>query len=470
MIGSENLSGQATNMLGGNMDALNLFLEKMAGYIWSEYLVFLLLGTGLLLTISLGFIQFRGLGHAFKVIRGKFDEPGAPGQITHFQALTTALSATVGLGNIAGVAIAIKIGGPGATFWMIVTGLIGMATKYAECTLSVMFRTIDNDGAVHGGPMYYILRGLGKKWKPLAVFFSIATLCATFGAANMFQTNQVAAVMNNSFNIPPAVSGVVLALLTAIVILGGIQRIGKVTEKLIPIMGGLYLIGSLVVIFSHMGEIPALFGQIFAGAFGGAAAAGGFAGATFRQVFIQGVRRACFSNEAGLGTAPIAHAAAKTREPVREGIVALLEPFIDTVVICTMTALVILISGEWTSDLTGVELTAAAFDSAIPGFGKYFIPIAVFMFAYSTLVSWSYYGETALEFLNAKKYLILYKIIFCVVAFLGSIWSIAPVLNFSDSMLGLMIFPNLIAVLILFPTLHHATRDYFSRLKKGHFK
>ncbi|MCB9026320.1 MAG: sodium:alanine symporter family protein [Bdellovibrionaceae bacterium] len=460
----------------GNLEA---FLQEAVGYVWGMPLVILLVGSGVLFTLLLGFIQFRGFFHSIKVVLGKYDNPGDPGAISHFQALTTALSATVGLGNIAGVAFAIKAGGPGAVFWMIMTGLVGMATKFSECSLALMYRKTDDHGEVHGGPMYYIVYGLGKKFYPLAIFYSICLICATFGAGNMFQTNQVANILNAGFQVPTWLTGLILAILTAAVILGGIKRIGGVTSKLVPLMGGIYVFGALIVIALNYDQIGNLIYSIFHDAFNGTAIAGGALGATIKialdEVVRQGVRRACFSNEAGLGSSPIAHAAAATKEPIREGIVALLEPLIDTVVICTMTALVILISGKWMDpNLTGVELTAAAFDSGIPGFGKVFVPVAVFLFAYSTLLSWSYYGETMVDFVSSpsksKKNVLIYKIAFCIAGFMGAIWAIEPVLNFSDIMLGLMVVPNLLSVWLLFPKLKAATNEYFRKLQAGEFE
>lgn len=454
------------------METLNSILSTAVGYVWGLPLVIILVGTGLFLSLFLGGaapIQFRGFFHAIQVVRGKYDDPDDPGEISHFQALCTALSATVGLGNIAGVAVAIHVGGPGATFWMIVVGLLGMATKFAECSLAVMYRRVDKKGIVHGGPMHYIERGLGKKWKPLAVFFALAAMVSSFGAANMFQTNQVAMILNSSFGVPPLATGLIIAILVAIVIIGGIKRIGRVTSFLVPVMGAVYILGALLVIVMNLEKVPALLAQIVTDAFTGTAATGGFAGIAVQQVLIQGVRRACFSNEAGLGSAPIAHAAAATKEPIREGVVALLEPFIDTVVICTMTALVILISGAWTQDANGVQLTATAFDSAIPGFGTIFVPIAVSLFAYSTLLSWSYYGERSVDYLWGEKGILLYKLCFCTLAVVGAVWAIEPVLNFSDMMLGLMVVPNLIAVVLLYPKLQKETKSYFKKLEAHKF-
>lgn len=453
------------------MENINNFLGQLVGFVWGIHTVYILVGSGLAFTIYLGFIQFRGFKHALQVVSGKFDKKGEPGEISHFQALCTALSATVGLGNIAGVAIAVSVGGPGATFWMIVCGLVGMATKYSECSLAVMYRKIDDKGTVHGGPMYYIEMGLGKAWKPMAMFFAFATICSSFGASNMFQVNQVASIMKSSFGIEPLITGVVVAILTGIVIIGGIKRIANVTSYLVPIMGLIYFAGCMIVIIKNYSLVPDLLLQIVTDAFTGTAAIGGFTGATFKEVVVQGVRRASFSNEAGLGSAPIAHSAVATKEPVREGIVALLEPFIDTVVICTLTALVILLSGAWLEEgVDGATRTADAFNATLPGFGTWFVPIAVFLFAYSTLISWSYYGERAVDYLFGEKGLLPYRIIFCLFAVVGSVWANEAVLNFSDSMLGLMIAPNLIAVWLLLPRIKKATTEYFDKLNKGEFK
>lgn len=452
------------------MEAINKQLEVLVGYVWGLPTVFILLGAGLFLTLALGGIQFKGFVHAIKVVLGRYDDPSDPGQISHFQALTTALSATVGLGNIAGVAVAIHMGGPGATFWMIVAGFLGMASKFAECTLAVKYREIDEKGTVKGGAMYYIEKGLGRKWKPLAMFFAFAAIMSSFGAANMFQANQVASIMSSGFGIPPLATGIVLAVMTGVVIIGGIKRIGHVTSVLVPVMGGIYIAGALLVILMNIAQVPALLAQIVTDAFTGTAAVGGFTGIAVSQVIINGIRRAVFSNEAGLGSAPFAHAAASTNEPVREGAVALLEPFVDTIVICTMTSLVILISGAWTQDANGVELTAMAFDSAIPGFGTWFVPIAVFLFAYSTLLSWSYYGERSVGYLFGERSVIVYKLVFCCLAVVGAVWTVGPVLNFSDIMLALMAVPNLIAVVLLFPKLKEDTNRYFGKLSRGEFK
>lgn len=461
------------------METINTKLSDFAGLVWGLPLAVILVGTGILLTFLLGFIQLRGFGHAIAVLRGKYDHPDDPGEISHFQALCTALAATIGLGNIAGVGVAVSLGGPGAVFWMVLTGLVGMVTKYSECTLSLMYRRIDEKGVVHGGPMYYIERGLGPSFKPLAVFFAVCCIFATAGAANMFQTNQVAAILKDTWQVPKLATGVTIMIMTALVLIGGIKRIGNVTSKLVPFMGIIYFLGAVTVLIIKIDQVPHVIGMIFHDAFNGTAVGGAAAAIAVRQVIVQGVRRACFSNEAGIGSAPIAHSAAATKEPVREGVVALLEPFIDTVVICSLTAFVILVSGVYepildgtpkADALNGVVLTAAAFDATINGFGSFFIPLAVFLFAYSTLLSWSYYGERSVDYLVGEKGILPYKIIFCSLAVVGAMWTMKPVLDFSDVMFGLMVIPNLIAVWLLFPKLKAETKSYFSRLKNGEFK
>ncbi len=455
-------------------DAVAQFLSTAVGYVWNIPLILLLVGSGFLLSLLVlgghGLVQWKGFRHAIDVVRGKFDDPSDPGEISHFQALCTALSATVGLGNIGGVAVAMHLGGPGATFWMILVGLFGMALKFSECTLAVKYRRVDEKGVVHGGPMHYIEQGLGKSWKPLAIFYAFGIMVSSWGAGNMFQTNQVAKILETNFAVPTLVTGLVLAVLTGIVIIGGIKRIAHVTEKLVPLMGVIYIGGALMVIFTNFGKVPELIMMILHDAFNGTAAAGGFAGIVFKEVLIQGVRRASFSNEAGMGSAAVAHSAAATKEPVREGVVALLEPFIDTVVICTMTALVILISGAWKTDANGVELTAMAFDSAFSGFGRYFVPLAVTLFAYSTLLSWSYYGERGADYLFGERGVLPFKLVFCGFAVLGAVQPLAPVIDFSDMVFGLLAIPNLIAVWALFPILKKESISYFDRLSKGEFK
>lgn len=456
------------------MQWLESFLATTVSYVWGIPTVTLLVLSGIGLSIVLGGvfggIQRKAFFHGIQVVRGKYDKVGDPGEISHFQALCTALSATIGLGNIGIVAIVIKYGGPGAIFWMIIAGFIGMATKYAECTLAILFRKIESDGTVRGGPMYYIEMGLGKKFIPMAKFYALSIAIGSFGIANMFQTNQSAEILFESFQIPHWITGFFMMILAAIVIIGGIKRIAKVTSFLVPFMAISYFMGCIIILVYHYASIPQVIYSIFHGAFNGSALAGG-AFASIQIAMLQGVKRACFSNEAGLGSAAIAHSAASTSEPVREGVVALLGPFIDTIIICTMSALVILVTGVWeTSDKVGVPLTAEAFDTVIFGFGHYFIPIAATLFAFSTLISWSYYGETAVHYLGGKKSIIPYKILFCFVAFLGSIWKINAVLDFSDIMTGLMVIPNLIAVWLLLPHIRRETKTYFEKLHAGKFK
>ena len=454
------------------MDTISAFLSTTVGYVWSLPLVILLVGAGFSFTVMFRGIQWYGFAHAVRVIRGKYDRKDDPGEITHFQALSTALSATVGLGNIAGVAVAVQLGGPGATFWMIVTGLVGMATKFTECSLACMYRKVDANGEVRGGPMYYIEDGLGKSFKPLAIFFAFAGVMASFGAANMFQTNQAAALLEGNFGVPRLATGVVLAVLTGVVIVGGIRRIGRVTAKVLPAMAYIYVTGALIVILTNSGDIPEMFGMIIRGAFSETAVAGGVAGIALRTAMVQGVRRACFSNEAGMGSAAIAHSAARTDQPIREGVVALIEPFIDTVVICTMTSLVIIITGTGqtgSTELSGVKMTATAFDTALAGFGQYFIPVAVTLFAYSTLISWSYYGERCVNYIFGRKGILPYKLIFCVMAVIGAVWELSPVVNFADIMMALMVFPNMIALVLLVKRVRKAAQEYFRKLKAGEF-
>ncbi|MCA9563304.1 MAG: alanine:cation symporter family protein, partial [Myxococcales bacterium] len=462
--------------------AIAKFMSTLVGYVWNWPLIILCVGAGLTFTILTKGVQFRAFGHAIDVIRGKYDHPDDHGEISHFKALTSALSATLGLGNIAGVAVAITAGGPGAVFWMWVIGFLGMSVKFVECTLSMKYRHEFADGHVGGGPMYTIERGLGKGWSWMAILFAVLVTAASFGGGNMFQTNQSTALMEYSFGVDPQITGGVIAGLVAVVIIGGIKRIGTVTSLLVPVMVVAYMGGALLVIFMNAGKIPETFGLIFSNAFSAEPLVGG----TLGVVITQGVRRATFSNEAGLGSAAIAHAAAKTKQPVREGIVASLGPFIDTVVVCTITALLIIITGQYdlsgtegmSSTLQGSVVTARAFDSTIDGFGTYFLPFAVLMFSISTVISWSYYGEKGVEYLARrlagdgaiKGAVTLYRGLFCVAAYIGAVRGLDVVLNFSDAMLGLQAVPNLIACFMLLPVILKITKTYFKSLEAGEFK
>ena len=436
--------------------ATNQFSNIIAGP-----LVFILLGTGLFITITLRFIQFKKLKHSFNVVRGKYDDPADEGDVTHFQALSTALSSTIGIGNIAGVALAVRLGGPGALFWMWVTALLGMATKYAECTLSLRYRDINKDGSVSGGPMYYIEKGLGPKWKPLAMAFASCAVVCSFCTGNMNQANTVAQTFN-SYGIPIWLSGAIIALSVGIVIIGGIKRIAAVAEKLVPSMSAIYVASAFFVLAMHADRIIPSFLLVFKEAFSLEAGWGGLF-----AVMMWGVRRGLYSNEAGQGSAPIAHAAAKTKEPVREGIVALMEPFIDTIVICSMTGLMIISTGVLdATDLTGAQLTRAAFEqgfSFYPILGSTIINISVLLFAYTTMVAWSYYGDRSIEYLVGEKAIKPYRYVYVFFNFMGAILPLTFVWSFGDIALSLMTIPNLIGVFFLTTALKTMTNDYFSK-------
>jgi AGCS family alanine or glycine:cation symporter len=439
--------------------------------------VWLVLGAAFF-TIRMRFINFRGVKHAIDLVRGKFTDPNKKevGEVSHFQALTTALSATVGLGNIAGVAVAITLGGPGATFWMIIAGLIGMASKFTECTLGVKYRRVNEKGEVSGGPMYYLTEGLKKKnlgglGKVLAVIFAILCIGGSFGGGNMFQANQAFAQLSGEF---PAIAnfgvwfGVILALLVGIVIIGGIKSIAKVTDKIVPFMAGLYILFSLIIIGMNFANVGDVFVEIYEGAFNSPAIKGGVIG-----VLIVGFQRAAFSNEAGVGSASIAHSASKTDEPISEGTVALLEPFVDTVLVCTMTALVLVFTGfaDGTSGLAGSELTSAAFSSVFPWFSLVLV-VAIFLFAFSTMISWSYYGLKAWTYLfgNSKISDYSYKLIFLIFIVIGSSVGLGAVLDFSDLMILGMAFPNILGLIILSSEVRKDMVSYFDRIKSGEIK
>ena len=392
-------------------------------------------------------------------------EEGHEGQISPFNALSTALAATVGTGNIAGVATAIYLGGPGAVFWMWVTALVGMATKYGEAVLAVKYREVDEVGNYVGGPMYYIKNGLGENWKWLGFLFALFGTFAAFGIGNAIQANSVAQAANDHFGVPVLATAGVLIVLTGLVIIGGIKRLGDVAGKLVPLMAALYTIGALIIIIANIGQLPAALGLIFSDAFTGTAATGGFAGSTIMLAVRFGVARGIFSNEAGLGTAPIAHAAARTDDPVRQGTVGMLGTFIDTIVICSMTALVIIMTGSWTSGETGASLSTLAFNTGLPGFGKVVVVFGLLIFAYTTLLGWSYYGERCAEYIFGVGIIWPYRVLWLVVIFVGAyfkeylelLWLIADALN------GMMAIPNLIALLLLSGTIFAVTREYFQR-------
>jgi alanine or glycine:cation symporter, AGCS family len=553
------------------MEAMNRFLATANAYLWHDYVLYVLLGTGVLFTVRSGFSQYRALTHGFNVIRGTYDHPDDPGAINHFQALSAALSATVGLGNIGGVALAIALGGPGAVFWMWVIGLFGMATKLVEVTLSMLYRNTDNPTNPHGGPMWVIAKGLERKgpgWaklgRAIGVIFCITTLIMCMTGGNMFQAWNVGEVTQSYFGIPSIVCGAILVLVVGATILGGITRIGAIAGRLVPGMLTLYLISTLLVLVVNFERIPEMFTLIFRGAFGPIEASGAFIGGTFGYAFLFGMKRALFSSEAGMGSSPIAHSAAKTKEPVREGIVAGLEPFIDTIVVCTLTALVILstgvwqrgaeallpeatrflqtedglwtlntttissrTNGEWLSNqqvfvlyngdanpgsgnnlhqldgltvaddsgrisvfwnttasttppvlkdsdvyasYVGATLTAFALDTVIPGLGKWLITIAVWLFAVSTMISWSYYGEQAMVFLAGERSVLTYKFVFCaliLVATAGLLRTDAELDNLSSFGSGVMLIANLPIMWIFGGQAIRAYKNYIRRLDNG---
>ncbi len=433
--------------------------------------IWLVLGA-LFFTLRMGFINFRGFKHALDLAKGKYDDPNAPGQVTHFQALATAVSGTVGLGNIAGVAVAVSLGGAGATFWMIIAGLLGMSSKFVECTLGVKYRFINSEGRVFGGPMNYLRYGLEKRGKKglgkfLAVFFAILAIGASFGGGNMFQANQSFVILAGEFPILAGngfIFGIVVAILVGIVIIGGISSIAKVTGKIVPIMAGIYILGALIVIGVNIENIGPAFSAIWDGAFSPSALKGGVIG-----VLIVGFQRAAFSNEAGVGSAAIAHSAAKTHNPPSEGFVALLEPFIDTVVVCTLTALVLIFTGmHEVEGIGGVELTSSAFGSVISWF-PYVLATAVFLFAFSTMISWSYYGMRAWTYLfgKSKKTEVVYKCLFLFFVVVGASVSLGAVLDFSDMMILAMSFPNIIGLYIMSGEVKRDLDEYRRKLKKG---
>lgn len=538
------------------MQTLEFVVNFLNNLIWATPGVFpmmiaLLLGYGLFITFRLGFIQIRKFRHGIRVVSGYYDDPNDVGDVNHYQALSTALSATVGIGNIAGVAIAIHYGGPGAIFWMWITAALGMAVKYSECTLAVHYRSTNGDGSVSGGPMYYIEKGLGPNWKWLAVTFAISAVVCSFLTGNAVQANTVADTVQSTFQIPTWVTGLITASIVGFVILGGIKRIGSVTARLTPIMGILYVFGALLILFINFDQIIPTFGIILNSALNPVAGAYGVGSGAIITTMVWGIKRGLFSNEAGQGSAPIAHAAAKTDEPVREGVVALLEPFIDTLMICTMTGLVIIITGVWdekhgaqiplgSSDTAitlvegsrlivengvpvngtfirydfsvdtlytdaaqtvpftgevvmdasgrvaldatgarvsnlygnvienGASLTSYAFEKGLaplfPG-GRYLVAICVILFGISTAISWSYYGDRAIQYLAGDRSIVVYRVFYVAAHFVGAIAGLTLIWTIGDITLGLMTIPNLIALFMLSGVVTKLTKDYFSKLQ-----
>ncbi|WP_044416441.1 alanine/glycine:cation symporter family protein [Halarcobacter anaerophilus] len=438
------------------MEILDKFISQASGFVWGIPMLVLLVGTGLFLTIRLKGMQFWALGHAIKLIFHK--EKSAKGDISHFQALMTALAATVGIGNIVGVATAITFGGPGAVFWMWITGLVGMATKYSEAILAVKYRQKGKNG-YKGGPMYYLAEGL--KMPKLAFAFALFTVVASFGIGNMTQSNAVANAMSSQFNTPTWVTGIILLTITSFVIIGGIKSIGKTTSFLIPFMIIAYVLTSLIIIITNYDKVGNAFYLIFYHAFNPIAAGGGFAGAAVAAAIRYGIARGVFSNESGLGSAPIAAAAAKTNDPVKQALVSMTQTFIDTLVVCTMTAVIILMAPVWTTGGSAGELTLKSFQFFLGDFGSIIIVIATILFGYSTILGWSYYGERAFEYIFGDKSIKLYRIVFVSFIVVGAMTELKLVWNFSDLANGLMAIPNLIALLLLSKVVSEETNRYF---------
>lgn len=426
-------------------------------------MLILLVGTGLLLTVLTGAVQFRRLGTALREVLGKLTRHGGGvGNVTPFQAVATALASTVGVGNIAGVATALFLGGPGALFWLWISGLLGMCTKFSEIVVALHYREPDATGTMRGGAMYTLKKGLGLPW--LGAIFAFLTAAAAFGIGNMVQANSVADSLRASFGASPAIVGAVLVVVTGAVILGGIRRIAEVTQFLVPFMALFYLGGGILIILTRIGEIPSALRLVFEGAFSGTAATGGFAGSTVMMALRYGVARGLFSNEAGLGSAPIVHATADTDHPVRQGLYGIFEVFVDTILICTTTGLVILVTGAWDDGQTGAALAAQAFQIGLPGtWGHLIVTTGLVLFAFSTIIGWSYYGETGIVYLLGAKAALPYRIVWLVFIYLGAVGSLHVVWDIADTLNGLMAIPNLISVLGSIPLLLRLQREFFAR-------
>ena len=432
------------------------------GYVWGTPMLILLMGTGVVLTVLTRAVQFRYLGFALKEVLGKLTErTTGTGDVSPFQAVSTALASTVGTGNIAGVATALTLGGPGALFWLWLSGLLGMCTKFAEIVIALHYREPDATGTMRGGAMYTLRKGLGLPW--LGGVFALLTSMAAFGIGNMVQANSVADSLQSSFGVDERITGIVLVALTAAVILGGIQRIGQVTQVLVPFMSLLYLGGGLLILLLHYADLPGAVALVFESAFNGAAATGGFAGATVRAGMQRGIARGLFSNEAGLGSAPMVHAAAKTDHPVRQGLYGIFEVFVDTVLVCTITGLAILVTDTWQIEgMTGAALSGEAFRSGLPGiFGNIIVTSSIMLFAFSTVIGWSYYGETGIVYLFGAKIALPYRILWLVFIYLGATGSLELIWSVADTLNGLMAIPNLVSVLFSIPLLLRLKKEFF---------
>lgn len=451
------------------MEFLITLNERINGIVWGPPFMILLAGTGLYLTIRLGFFQFTHFRLAWRESFGRLFRKTAEteaGALSSFQAVSSAMAATVGVGNIAGVSTAIAIGGPGAIFWMWMIALVGMATKFAEASLGVKYRHVDADGRISGGVMYYIEKGLGPNWKWLAVLYAFLAGLAAFGIGNMVQANEIADGIHGNFNVPKWSIGIAIVILVGMVTMGGVKRIGLIAERIVPFMVVIYLGGAVVILLLHIGQIPAAFQMIFHHAFNPAPAAGGFAGAGVLLAIRMGVARGIFSNEAGLGSASIVHAQA-TASPIRQGMWGMWEVFIDTIVVATITGLVILVTGVMTTDAGDNQLAATAFSTALPGPGRYLVLASLVLFAYTTMLTWNFYGEKSWEYLFGKKVVVPYRLLFLVFLFVGSVGGLEMAWGIADTLNGLMAAPNLVALLVLAGILVKAKNDYLVTLRSG---
>ncbi|MDD3568243.1 MAG: sodium:alanine symporter family protein [Bacteroidales bacterium] len=457
------------------LESINNVISFYNEYVGGYLILLLLVPTGIYFTFKFRFLQISHFRHALRLVAGKYTSKDETGDVSHFKALTTALSGTVGTGNIVGVSLAIYLGGPGAIFWLWVTGFFGMMLKMVECTLAQIYRKVNDDGSISGGPMYYIEIGLkeklGKFAKPLALVFAGAAALCTLGTGNMAQANSISDVLLTSYNVPILVTGIILAVLVLLIIVGGLKRIANVTSTLVPFMAALYFLSAIIVIGVHWRDIPGAFGLIISDAFTGTAATGGFVGSTFIMTLVWGVRRGLFSNEAGQGSAPMAHAAAKTEHPMREGFVASLEPMVDTIIICTLTALVVIITGAWTSGIQGVGMTIEGFQEGmgrvgLGGFATHVVTLGLLLFAFSTIISWSYYGSRAIQYIFCDKAIKPYYFVFALFTFFGAIWGIDIVWNFVDMVITFMTIPNLIALLLLAPVMTKEVKRYKEFLRQ----
>jgi AGCS family alanine or glycine:cation symporter len=461
-------------LLLGYADAMNSFVSAIdralahaVDLAWGPPLLVLLVFGGLALTLYSRFLPFRALSHAIAILRGRYDDPSDPGEISHFQALAMALSSTIGLGNIGGVAIAISQGGPGAVFWMWVAAVVGMGTKFFSCTLAVLYRGEDSEGNLQGGPMYYIEYGLGRRWRFLAILFSV---CGMVGCLAMFQANQMAEILEHSYGVERWTTGVLCVAVVGVVLLGGVGRIARVASAIVPLMCLIYFGFVVAIIALNADAVPGVLAMIVREAFTGHAAVGGAEGIAVATVIQTGIKRAAFSNEAGIGTAPMAHGAARTHEPVREGLVAMMGPAIDTLFVCTLTALAILTTDVWSTDtVRGVSMTMLAFESSLGLAGKAGLIVVVVMFGASTMFGYAYYGRKCFAYLFGAHRARLYDVLYVATLVVGAVWAADLVVNLLDTAFALMAFPNMLAVLILSPHVMGAARDYFARMRAGAF-